>query len=437
MNKIIKFKANQIERTKYMFKAKNILLHSEDGTQRLFFCIVLIEKKTKDIVAFTGLEKYVVDSNIIYIINESTYRYSISRVINFLNFILYNTKINKINEISIEEIREFLKLSQKKPNGEDKKSDTWERIRNDIFVFLKNYYKYHADKIDFKYNINDLIQTTIIKEKNAKQIRRIAINNYNSLNVKAPTGNDHKIKKRALMYGHLEAILYAAKMYDPMLYLAINLMAYAGLREGEVVSLSFEDIIENRTIGVLDKITINLNKSDRYRKGKTPSGAIKKIREQRVYDDFLPNVEEALKFHKDYLYTKGLFKDGESPIFYNKHGNAMSVTTLTTRIRNLFNNYFLKILKQTSIGTEFQGETQAYIEAYEDEYPGAHMFRHWFTMYLITKKNLRPELVREIRGDAPNSDSYEQYIHLNSELIKAYKNTVYSFQEHLLGDIYE
>lgn len=436
MSKIISFDSYKIDRTKYEFEMRNILLHDEYGKQKLYFCIVLIEIETNDVVAFTGLEKYVVDLSCADVLSESTYRYSMSRVNSFLNYILHKTNINRINEITVNEIREFLKEARTNISGDEVKSDTWKRIQKDVFVFLENYYKYHRDEVDFGYNGNDLRNITIIKEKNTKRTKKHVVTEYKALNVKAPKGNDHKHRKRTIMYGHLDAMLYAAKMYEPMIYLAITLMAYAGLREGEVVNLSFADITEKRKIGVLEKITIDLQESDKFRRGKTHTGVIKKARQQDVYPDFIPNVAGAIEFHKDYLQAHGLLKEGKNPIFYNKYGGAMSVTTLTNRIRDLFNNYFLNVLKRTSSRCEFEGETYAFIEAYEDEYPGAHMFRHWYTMYLITKKKLRPEEVRKWRGDSPNSNAYEEYMHLNYDLIEAYRNTAYSFQESLIGDIY-
>lgn len=422
---------------KYAFGIKNLLLHDEYGNQRLYFCIVLLEQETNDLMAMTGLEKYVVDLSCADVFSENTYRYAMSRVTDFLNYLLHNTNIKSVNEVTVNEIRGFLIVSRKDSSGNDIKSDTWRRIQKDVFVFLENYYKYHKDKVEFGYNGDDLRNITIIQEKTARRTRKHVISEYNTLNVKAPKGNDHKRRKRAIMYGHLEPMLYAAKMYDPMIYLAITLMAYAGLREGEVVNLSFANICEKRKLGVLEKITLDLTENDKFRAGKTHTGVIKKNRQQDVYPDFLSNVKDAIEFHKDYLQTYGLLKEGNNPVFYNKYGRAMSVTTLTGRIRNLFNNYFLNILKRTSSNTEFEGETYAYIEAYEDEYPGAHMFRHWFTMYLITKKNLRPEEVRKWRGDSPNSNAYEEYMHLNYDLIEAYKSTAYSFQQSLIGDIYD
>lgn len=437
MNNIISFNTFKIDRSKYKFLTKNILLHDEYGNQRLYYCIVLIESESKNVVCRTGLEKYVIDLSCVDVIGESTYRVAMSRVTAFLNYLLHNTNINSINEVSVNEIRGFLINSRIKTNGEEVKGDTWKRTQKDVFVFLENYYKYNHESIEFGYKGDDLRDITIVRNKDARHNKKYVITEYKALNVKAPKANDHKHRKRTIMYGHLEALLYTARKYDPMIYLAISLMAYAGLREGEVVNLAFSDVTERRKIGVLEKITINLSVSDKFRTGKSHTGVIKKYRQQDVYPDFLSNIDNAIEVHKDYLQAYGFPQEGNNPIFYNKHGKAMSVTTLTSRIKELFQKYFLTILKETSSNTDFEGETYAFIEAYEDEYPGAHMFRHWFTMYLITKKKLRPEEVRKWRGDSPNSNAYEDYMHLNYDLIEAYKNTSYSFQESLVGDIYE
>lgn len=437
MNNIISFNTFKIDRNKYQFITKNILLHDEYGNQRLYYCIVLVESESKNVVCRTGLEKYVIDLSCADVIGESTYRVSMSRVTAFLNYLLYNTNINTIYEVSVNEIRGFLLKSRTKPNGEEVKGDTWRRIQKDVLVFLENYYKYNHETVGFSYKGDDFRNTKVIKNQDGKRNKKYMVAEYKIFNVKAPKANDHKHRKRTIMYGHLDALLYTARKYDPMLFLAISLMAYAGLREGEVINLVFSDIKEIRKLGVLERITLNLSESDKFRKGKTHTGVIKKLRQQDVYPDFLADIDKAIEFHQDYLQAYGYSTEGNKPLFYNKHKNPMSVTTLTSRIRDLFKDYFLSILKSTSNNTEFEGETYAFIDAYEDEYPGAHMFRHWYTMYLITKKNLRPEELRKWRGDSPNSNAYEEYMHLNYDLVEAYKNTSYSFQESLLGDIYE
>lgn len=437
MSKILNFDSYKIDRSKYEFKTENALLHDEYGNLRLYFCIVLIDIVTGDVVAHTGLEKYVVDLSYTNSISESTHRYAMSRVKNFLNYIIHETNINALNEITVNEIRGFLIKSRTDESDNEIKSESFGKIKTDIFNFLENYYKYHRDEVEFGYNGDDLRKITIVSDANAKKRRKSVIKENKALYVKAPNKNDSKRRNRVIMYGHLKALLYAAKKYDPMTYLPIMIMAYSGLRIGALVNITFEDISVKRRLGVLERITVEARKPDRFRTGKSHKGSNKKIRTAEVYTDFLSDVAEAIEFHKDYLQAHGWAIEGENPCFINKYGGAISATTLSDRIRALFYDHFIDILRETSTSTEFEGETYAYIDYYEEEYPGAHMFRHWFTMYLIAKKNLEPAEVRKWRGDAPGSDSYEEYIHINSDLIEKYKTVAYSFQEQLLADIYD
>ncbi|WP_044914146.1 tyrosine-type recombinase/integrase [Butyrivibrio sp. WCE2006] len=436
MEKIVEISKYKIDRKRYEFKYKAVLLQDEQNKPRKWFCIVLQDAITNDIVEFTGLEKYVLDLSCTDSLSEKTYEIAMARVVMFLNYILNDTSICSLHEVTINDIRNYLLMKRKNKYGEDIKSDSWGRIRKDIFVFLENYYRYNKETLPFCYNTENIREIIIVKEKNSRLSRKHVVSRYKALNIKPPKGNDNKHRKRTIMYGHLKAMLYTAKKYDPMIYLAICLMAYAGLREGEVVNLSFSDIRKTSQLGITNKITLELRNSDKFRKGKTSTGIIKKIRDQDVYPDFLDEVENALEFHKNILEAWGLPTEGDNAVFYNKHRRPMSVTSLLARIKDLFVCYFMSVLKETSENTDFEGETYAFIDAYESEYPGAHMFRHWFTMYLITKKKLRRELVVKWRGDSPSSNAYEEYVHLNYDLIEAYRKTAYSFQESLVKDIY-
>ncbi|WP_022755557.1 tyrosine-type recombinase/integrase [Butyrivibrio fibrisolvens] len=435
MAKITEIEKYRVDRSKYEFAKETILLKDEYGNPRKFICIVLREEKSKDIIYYTGLERYVIDLGSREP-SETTYDIAVSRVNGFLNYILHTTKLNSLNEVTENEIREYLLERRMKSESEDIKSGSWTKIRTDVMSFLSNYYLNNKDIFEFHYEPDKYIEALIVKEKTDRGTKKHVVTRYKSLGIKKPKGNDNKHRKRTIMYGHLKALLYAAKKYDPMIYLAICIMAYAGLREGEVVNLSFDDIKIEKRIGVVKKVTLGLWISDKFRTGKTHTGVIKKLRDQEIYDDFLDDFEDALEFHKDYLESKGLPTEGESAVFYNKQNRPLSVTSLLDRIKDLFETHFLRILSETSENMPFEGETYAFIEAYQDEYPGAHMLRHWFTMYLITKAKLRPELVRKWRGDEPNSDSYEQYMHLNYDLIEAYKKTAYGFQENLIKEIY-
>ncbi len=432
MGEIIALSAYKVDRDKYSFVNKAVLL-SNNQQKRCYFAIALVDEQTKLMVCLTGLEKYIFNPRF-GVPGESTIRIAVSHVTMFLNYLLHETSIKRIDDISIENIYGFLKTARIGKDGKEIKSDSWWKIVINLFNFLKNYSNQHASA-NLKYNIDELFNQDCTKYKftNFPKDKR----QYNILGLNPPKENDNKHRNRALMSGHLQALLYAAKKYDPMLFLALVLMAYSGLREGEVVNVTFADIEDSNLATTIDRIVINLYKNNRFRRGKSQFGSIKKIRAQKVYYKFVEKVREAIEFQKDYLYSRGYPTEGENPILYNEEGHAMSTTTLLSRIKALFQNYFLKILEKTSELTAFEGETYAYIEYYRRAYPGAHMLRHWFTMYLVCVENLRPEKVRELRGDSPKSNAYEIYLDINSDIVQAYKNTSYSFQEELMRDIYE
>lgn len=433
MGKIVKFQSRKEKREEYEYRLKSILLNDEDGSPRLHFFIVLANRETNETICFTRLERFVIDlANNGRTLSETTIRTAMYRVLSFLNFILHNTEINSLNMISEDDIRRFLLWSMKKEDGQTMKRNSWEKKKADVLRFLENYYKYNHNSVEFNYCADDFRE----KEDICARGRRMwgdAGPRYKSFNVVGPKDSGERERNRSIMYGHLDALRYTALKYDSMIHLAITLQAYAGLREGEVANLSFSDITINRSIGDVSGIYIRLTDSDRYRTGKTHTGVIKKYRlKQQVFPDFEERVVEAIERHKDLLQVMGLPTEGDVPVFYNKFKRPMSVDTMTSRIRGLFMSEFLRVLEETSINTSFEGETLAYIASYRQEYPGAHMFRHWFTNYLITKKGLRDAEVRKWRGDSPNSMAYQQYIDTNVTLIEAYRKSTYSFQKHLL-----
>jgi integrase len=433
-NSITNLGIYQVDRSKYEFKTEGTLIHDEYGELRMVFCSVLVEARTSEIVAFTGLEKYVVDPNRVTVLAESTIRVAMSRVNSFLNYLLHDTKINSLNDVSVNELRHFLIASRYKTDNEEMKSDSWERKHESVFRFLLNYYKYNHGKQVFKYTKDDLEEVFIANNNTEGISGKKVVSKIKDLNVKAPKENDFKHRNRAIMYGHLDTLLFTAKKYDPELYLAIATLDSSGIRIGGVVNLSFSDIYAPTRIGVNEKVIITLVESDRYRKGKAHKGAIKKRRPQEVFPDFCDKFRKALEFHKDYLQAHGYPTSGNNPLFYNNYGTPISATSLSDRIRDLFNNHFLRLLKESSENTPFEGETQAFIESYEKEYPGAHMFRHWFTMYLLTKARLTSGEIMRWRGDA-NQESMNTYIHENADLIQLFRDSSYTFQRQILEEI--
>lgn len=436
MKNIIAFPNYEIReyRKKCCFKPKAVQLEAENGELYKYPCIVLYEKETDIPIFYTGLEKYICNLVESELLKSGTLLARAYAVCHFLNYIIEETNINSIHECSVNTIRNFQIFMKKKENGEDYNRDTWLRYRDYVFEFLKMYYKKNKNTLFFQYNSNEL--TSEKKHYNKLQQRRNVDHNA-SLGISAPIST-HK-KNRILIDGYFDLLLYEAKKYEPDIVLGIVLQAYAGLRAGEVVNVSCGRIrIIRKSFGMVSEIQIDLTGKAPYFKNwekKTNPGSIKKFRKQKVYNDFILEFRDLYEQHLALMEAKGLDTSKDAPLFVNDQGNPMTVQTYSDRVKQLFYERFLPSLKKTC---EYQGtyaDNAAYIEAYESEYPGSHMFRHLFTMYLLTKAKLTTGEIMKWRGDS-NQESMNDYIHENRDLVDIFKESSYTFQLQILEDIY-
>ena len=112
----------------------------------------------------------------------------------------------------------------------------------------------------------------------------------------------------------------------------------------------------------------------------------------------------------------------------------MSVHTYKRRVKKLFFEHFLPDLKKASEQNGTWAIDAPYIEAYEDDYPGAHAFRHWFTMYLLQKAKLPTDLISKWRGDS-NRESMLTYIHINADMLESFETAAHTFHRSWLEEI--
>jgi integrase len=284
------------------------------------------------------------------------------------------------------------------------------------------------------YNGEELITVDIIRD--AERHKKAAIVYKAALHVPAPK-TTHK-KNRILVDGYLELLMYEAKKYEPDLVIGIALGAYAGVREGEMVNITCGGIkVIRGSFGSISRIEIDLTKRAPYfvgRERKTDAGSIKKFRIQRVYNDFIPAFVDMLDAHLLFMESRGYSIEADAPLFVNRRGKPMTVQTYSERMKRLFYNRFLPALKRTCEVQGTYADHAAYIETYESEYPGAHMFRHWFTMYLLTKARLTSGEIMRWRGDS-SQESMDEYIHENADLIEMFRESSYTFQSGILENI--
>lgn len=417
-----------------IFRNRSVQITGESGEKELYPCIVLYEEATDIPICYTGLERYLCHLAKSQLLDGKTLEARAYAVCHFLNYLLWETDIRSLHECSLDTIRDFLKSSRRKQDGEEYNKDTWLRYRDYLTDFLVLYHEYNQDSLPFRYTGTELRTAVVLRD--GQSHRKVAMVYPTSLHLKAPR-TTHK-KNRILVDGYLDLLLYEAKKYEPDIALGIALGAYAGLREGEVVNVSFGAV---RTIcrgfGIVSGVEIDLTDDAPFFKGwdgRTDPGSIKKYRKQRVYPDFVHAVIALFDDHTVSMAARGCPTDKDSPVFVNRQGSPMTVKTYTERVKSLFYQRFLPALHSTCEQQGTFAENAAFIDAYEAEYPGAHMFRHWFTMYLLTKAGLTSGEIMRWRGDS-SQESMNDYIHENADMIRLFRETSYTFQEQILEAI--
>ena len=414
-----------------IFRNRPVQVVGENGELENHPCIVLYEAVTDIPVCYTGLERYLCHLSKSQLLDGKTLSARAYAACHFLNYLLWETDIRSLHECTLETIRGFLSFSRQKQDGDDYNKDTWLRYRDYLTDFLTLYHECNRDTLPFRYSGSELRTAVIIRDE--ERHRKVAMVYQASLHLKAPR-TTHK-KNRILVDGYLDLLLYEAKKYEPDIALGIALGAYAGLREGEVVNISFGAFRTiQRGFGIVSGVEINLTADATFFtnwKGKTDPGSIKKYRTQRVYSDFVTAVTTLLDEHTASMAARGFSTGKDAPVFVNRQGKPMTVQTYSDRVKSLFYQRFLPALRNTCEQQGTYANHAAFIDAYESEYPGAHMFRHWFTMYLLTKAGLTSGEIMKWRGDS-SQESMNDYIHENADMIRLFRETSYFFQEQLL-----
>ena len=422
-------------RLQFKFLCKDVPYRYE-GVRKTFPCICLCEIETKLIVSFTGLERYLVHLAEATDFAGSYMHKKAINVCGFLNYVLYETDIRFLHQCTSDTIRKFLIFSKEKEDGKLYAKSTWIKRKDDVIDFLYNYWFYNHKTAEFSYSA-DMLKTCVEVKRNEKFKPLIMVENK-KFNVSPP--QQVHTKNRLLVYEYLELLIYEARKYEPMIALGIALQSYAGIREGEVVNLGINSIkLSRKSFGVLSSIEIDLSRDAAFLLNtdkKINRGTIKKYRTQKVYDDFLSDIEKLFNEHLRFMSVKGYPIECDAPLFLNAHGKPMSVQTYSGRVKKLFYEHFLPNLIRYCEKTNTLDENIAFIESYEEEYPGAHMFRHWFTMYLLTKAKLSDGEIMKWRGDA-SLDSMIPYLHENKNLINLYEMSSFIFQESILEGIDE
>ena len=430
---VTKFIRIEDERKNYIFRNKPVQIQREDGSV-LFPCIVLYRREAVDVpVWYPRYERWYLQIQKAQSMAATTMRKKSIAVCAFLNYFLWETTYEHLSEITINDIRGFLVAYKTKEDGRPRSALGWHEGITCIFEFLADYYNKNNEVFSFAYQYQDLVTERIVRDSQTK--RKMFVKEYNYMAVKPP--KQMTKKNRFLLYGYLDFILFECKMYDPEMAFAIALQAYAGLREGEVVNLTYDRIhLRAAGFGRIGSIMLDLTEPAPFADDgrKSIFGNIKISRKQMVYPDFNERIMELYEAHTARHHAMGLPTTGDAPVFVNKYKRPMSESTYTKHVKELFCEHFLPDLKKASEEKGTWAIDAPYIEIYEEEYPGAHMFRHWFTMYLLQRAKLTADEIAKWRGDS-SRDSMLDYIHVNADMLEAYSSTAHTFQRTWLEEI--
>lgn len=393
-------------------------------------CIGLFHKDTMEPISYPCYERWYLELHKSEGLATATMRKRAIAICSLLNFLLWETNCNSLHEVTLNVIREFLIRYKETETGKQRSARGWYEGVDAVYLFLVNYWEYNKDSFDFQITRDKLITYQYVIDKETRK-RKLAMT-YNYLSVKPP--KQLKKKNRVLLYEYLDLFLWCCRKYDPDILIGVASQAYAGIREGGVVNLTHNRIVLGPApFGRVSKITLDLQTPAPF--AESPNfGFIKKPREQDIYPDFVDAYYKIYQQHFASLEAKGYAVTGEAPLLVDKHGNPMSVATYSSRVKKLFYDYFLAELKEFSNNEDRWEIDQPYIEAYEAEYPGAHAFRHWYTMYLFRIAKLKPDEISKWRGDS-DGNSFKTYLHVNSDMMQEYTHVARNFQRNWLEEI--
>ena len=434
---IVDINEKRNERKGYVFKSVPVQL-TIDGSLVKYPCIGLYCVETGIAISHPGFERWYLSLREVSMKKSETMRKRAHHICCFMNYILWNTRINMLEELTIDDVRGFLVAFRTTVDGDDRDPSEWARGIYDVYRFLLEYITYNESH-RFGLKKEDIYMVEKVINRRSK--RNDILTNYNKLGVKPPKKS--KKKNRFLLESYMEILIFDAIKYDPMVAFGMALQAYSGLREGEIVNLTRNSIeLIYGGFGRISRINIDINDEAPFVKEQTRKsqfGNIKVYRTAKVYPDFNDEILRMYGRHEDLLDSLGVDRGAAMPLFVDKWGHPMSVDTYKGRVKKMFYEHFLPDLKKLCISENAWAENAPYIEAYEKEYPGAHMFRHWFTMYLvkhiqITRNQDIVDIVADWRGDS-NRESMEEYLHMNADIVAIYKSVAKSFQRSLLEEI--
>ena len=140
MASIIPFDKDIALRRQYIFKVGMTRINNrKEDFNLLFPCLTLYEKDTGIPIAYPGFERWYL--NLFDIGNEETVtmRNKGYAMQSFMNYILWYTSKNQINEVDYDDIRNWAVSYRTKADGSERTTDAWGKGLRTVFTFLTGF----------------------------------------------------------------------------------------------------------------------------------------------------------------------------------------------------------------------------------------------------------------------------------------------------------
>ena len=186
MSKVVPFNSKEIERKNYVFKNRAVRIPAEN---LLFPCIGLYHQQTDILVASPGYERWYLQLSRTSAQRSPTLQKKAFNICSFLNFLLWHTGCDSINEVTVENLRDFLIDFRETADGDQRDPASWEKGISDVYSFLETYQKANP-QLQYAYTVDNLITITAVR--NMGSGRKAVIKETNKFFVKPPKKSKKK-----------------------------------------------------------------------------------------------------------------------------------------------------------------------------------------------------------------------------------------------------
>lgn len=386
----------------------------------------IVLKHKNDTLQFTDFHRYVKSPvrKVKKYTDDGNNRFSF--VVQLLNYAFFYAKIEKLDDITVEIIDDFLNAygmcELPWDNDNTKRSEsTVKRCVRTIMDFIEIFIDERKEKCCIKKH--DLFKYENKRDKHGKVLKvKVPVFDVIYIGNQKAIFRDIPNEAFQILFNHI------LTNHQEILGL-IMLSAFAGLRPSEACNVRRTDsslgagIMFEIVDGEIMKIEIDIREELNLRSDLISVGNIKKERMQPVPDIFLNAFKETYDKYMEYL--KGRYFEKDYGAFtLNKQGKALTYFSYRQKFQKIIQDEIIPIYLASE-----NPELVLYGRILMENKLSPHVFRHWFTVQLVLSGISEPGTLMYWRGDSSPESSLD-YLKNKGELMKQYQrvnNEVFNY----------